>query len=203
MKLPHHNRYDYSPIAERPVYEWPNGRDSPSCSITTLNTSRFARDWGATTQPARPRKLSATTPGANTEIVSASGTILTYSTNTVLPGSHNVNSAALEEHPTIVARINARGDEYIGHGRSNAERQDSLWEADEARLIANSTAIIEQLSGKKPTGWMGPYFAQSSVPSICWWRPAIPTSWIGPPTISRSGCARARDRSSRSPIRSR
>jgi allantoinase len=25
MKLPHHNRYDFIPIVDRPVYEWPNG----------------------------------------------------------------------------------------------------------------------------------------------------------------------------------
>jgi allantoinase len=45
-----------------------------------------------------------------------------------LPASHNVNSAVLQGCPDLVERLNQRGDEYIAHGRTNAERQDVLWE---------------------------------------------------------------------------
>jgi peptidoglycan/xylan/chitin deacetylase (PgdA/CDA1 family) len=57
--------------------------------------------------------------------------------------------------------MNARGDEYVGHGRSNSERQDVLWEEDEARLIAECTEVVTRLSGKRPEGWLGPGLAQS------------------------------------------
>ena len=80
-----------------------------------------------------------------------------------LPGAHNVNSAVLEYCPDIVERLNGRGDEYVGHGRTNSERQDILWEEDEARLIAECTEIVTRLTGKKPEGWLGPYLAQSGV----------------------------------------
>ncbi len=80
-----------------------------------------------------------------------------------LPASHNINSAVLEACPDLVERLNQRGDEYIAHGRTNAERQDVLWEDDEARLITECTEVITQLAGKRPTGWMGPYVAQSGV----------------------------------------
>ena len=60
-----------------------------------------------------------------------------------LPGAHNVNSAVLEYCPDIVERLNGRGDEYVGHGRTNSERQDVLWEEDEARLIAECTEIVD------------------------------------------------------------
>jgi peptidoglycan/xylan/chitin deacetylase (PgdA/CDA1 family) len=80
-----------------------------------------------------------------------------------LPGAHNVNSAVLEACPQIVARLNARGDEYVGHGRSNAERQDGLWEEDEARLIAECTEVVARLSGRRPEGWLGPGLAESRV----------------------------------------
>ena len=77
--------------------------------------------------------------------------------------SHNVNSAVLEACPQIVERLNRRGDEYVGHGRTNGERQDVLWEEDEARLIAECTEVLTRLSGKRPTAWMGPYLAHSAV----------------------------------------
>jgi len=69
----------------------------------------------------------------------------------------------LEACPDIVERLNGRGDEYVGHGRTNSERQDILWEEDEARLIAQSTEIVTRLTGKRPEGWLGPYLAESGV----------------------------------------
>jgi allantoinase len=80
-----------------------------------------------------------------------------------LPGAHNVNSAVLEACPDIVERLNGRGDEYVGHGRTNAERQDVLWEEDEARLIAECTEVVTRLSGRRPEGWLGPGLAESGV----------------------------------------
>src|SRR5205823_7062824 len=70
---------------------------------------------------------------------------------------------ALEYCPDIVERLNGRGDEYVGHGRSNAERQDALWEEDEARLIGEATETITRLAGKRPEGWLGPGLAESRV----------------------------------------
>ena len=78
-----------------------------------------------------------------------------------LPGAHNVNSAVLERCPDIVERLNGRGDEYVGYGRTNAERQDGLWEEDEARLIAECTEVVTRLSGRRPEGWLGPGLAES------------------------------------------
>lgn len=74
-----------------------------------------------------------------------------------IPWSHNVNSTVMERYPDIVAKIVERGDEIIAHGRTNSERSDCLWEDDEARLIAETTEVIEQHWGRRPSGWPGPY----------------------------------------------
>ena len=73
-----------------------------------------------------------------------------------LPGAHNVNSAVLEDCPEIVERLKARGDEFVGHGRTNSERQDILWEEDERRLIAECTEILARLSGRRPRAGSAP-----------------------------------------------
>jgi peptidoglycan/xylan/chitin deacetylase (PgdA/CDA1 family) len=80
-----------------------------------------------------------------------------------VPAAHNVNSMVLDACPEMVERIKARGDEVVGHGRTNAERQDVLPEAEEARLIADSSEGIARHFGKPPEGWLGPYLAQSPV----------------------------------------
>jgi len=59
--------------------------------------------------------------------------------------------------------MNARGDEYVGHGRTNSERQAELWEEDEARLVAEATEVVTRLSGKRPEGWLGPGLSQSGM----------------------------------------
>jgi peptidoglycan/xylan/chitin deacetylase (PgdA/CDA1 family) len=69
----------------------------------------------------------------------------------------------LEACPEIGERLKARGDEFVGHGRTNSERQDILWEEDERRLIAECTEILARVSGQRPEGWLGPYIAQSAV----------------------------------------
>ena len=49
-----------------------------------------------------------------------------------------VNSAMYDYAPELVAACRARGDEIVGHGRTNAERQGILDEAAERELIARS-----------------------------------------------------------------
>ena len=68
-----------------------------------------------------------------------------------------------EYHPQITDKIRARGDEVVGHGRTNAERQGDLWELDEKRLIDDVTQEITKREGKPPKGWMGPAAAESNV----------------------------------------
>ncbi len=73
-----------------------------------------------------------------------------------VPMSHNTNSTVLQYHPDIYQRIEKRGDELIGHGRSNSERQSEMWEEGEKRMIEECTPTLVRISGKAPRGWMGP-----------------------------------------------
>ncbi|KLK90598.1 polysaccharide deacetylase [Microvirga vignae] len=162
MRLPHHNRYPFSPIHKRPVYEWPNGT---RLAVTFCNNievfayrAGLGSDSAAGTAPQNQRNFAWREYGNRVGLWSYLDLLDDYG----VPGSHNVNSLALELSPDIVERINARaGDEYIAHGRTNAERQDVLWEVDEERMIAECTQSITRITGRKPEGWMGPYLAQS------------------------------------------
>jgi peptidoglycan/xylan/chitin deacetylase (PgdA/CDA1 family) len=55
----------------------------------------------------------------------------------------------------------ARGDEIVGHGRSNSERQGTLPREAEAALIAEATATLARHAGKAPAGWLGPWISES------------------------------------------
>lgn len=162
MILPDHGRYPYSAIHKRSTYEWPNGARLAVTFYDNIEAFAFRAGLGSdstgASAPQSQRNFAWRDYGNRVGLWAYLDLLDEYG----LPGSHNVNSHALELYPDIVERLNARGDEYVGHGRTNAERQDVLWERDEARLIAESTETIARLSGRRPEGWMGPYFAQSA-----------------------------------------
>jgi allantoinase len=163
MKLPRHGRYDYVPIHKRPAYDWPEGK---RLAVFFCNNIEFFA-FGAGNSPDSTGEHAAPSQRNYAWRDYGNRVGIWYYFDLLdefgLPGAHNVNSAVLEDCPAIAERMNARGDEYVGHGRSNSERQDGLWEEDEARLIAECTEVVTRLSGKKPTGWLGPGLAESRV----------------------------------------
>src|ERR1700736_4908790 len=163
MKLPGHGRYDYVPITKRPVYDWPEGKRL--AGFLCRNIEHFAYRAGLGGEASGGDRAQSQVNYAWRDYGNRVGiwSYLDLLDEFGLPGAHNVNSAVLEQCPDIVERLNGRGDEYVGHGRTNSERQDVLWEEDEARLIAECTEVLTRLSGKRPEGWLGPYIAQSAV----------------------------------------
>ena len=163
MKLPRHNRYDYVPIYKRPQYEWPEGKRLAVCFNNNIEYFAFgvgnSPDSTGLPSPPTQRNYAWRDYGNRVGIWH----YLDLLDEFALPGAHNVNSAVLEECPEIAERLRGRGDEFVGHGRTNSERQDGLWEEDEARLIAECTAVVTRLSGRPPEGWLGPGLAESRV----------------------------------------
>jgi allantoinase len=162
MKLPKHNRYGYSPIHKRPVYEWPNGTRLAVTMCCNVEHFAFRAGLGSdnvsATSPQTQRNYAWREYGNRVGIWNYFDLLDEYH----VPGACLVNSAAFDEFPDIAERMRRRADECIGHGRTNAERQDQYWEADEARLIAEATNALTSAMGQKPEGWLGPQRAESA-----------------------------------------
>lgn len=165
MKLPQHGRYDYIPLPKRKTYEWPGGKRLAFC--LNNNVEHFAFGAGLGTDQAVPGSGAQTQRNYGWRDYGNRVGIWYYFDlldELKLPASHNVNSVALDACPEIAERMVKRGDEFIGHGRSNSERQDTMWEEDEARMIAEATEVITRhAKGKRPVGWLGPWLAQGRV----------------------------------------
>ena len=78
-----------------------------------------------------------------------------------LPVAVLVNSEIYQYCPQVMEAFRKRGDEVVGHGRTNSERQSALTRADEAALIEDVTAAIEKYELQKPRGWLGPWISES------------------------------------------
>lgn len=163
MDLPRHDRYSYSALPTRAVYDWPEGKRLAVCFCNNVETFAFlsglGSDSAATSGPQTTRNYAWRDYGNRVGI----WYLFDLLDELRLPASHNVNSLALAACPDIVERIKSRGDEVIGHGRTNAERQDGMPEAEETQLISETTEEITRVFGAPPAGWLGPYIVQSRV----------------------------------------
>lgn len=161
MLVPHHDRYRYSAIGRRPQYDWPEGKRL--AVYVGLNIEHFAFGTGLTHSLSTPLPPPDQRAFAWCEYGSRVGVwrILELLDQLGLPAAHLLNTVIFDYAPDIVTAINGRGDEIIGHGRTNAERQGVLFEQDEARLLAEVRAEILQRAGQEVRGWMGPWMSHS------------------------------------------
>ena len=80
-----------------------------------------------------------------------------------LPLTVLVNSKIYGVCPELIAAFRTAGCEIAAHGRTNAERQGQLPEAEERKLIEAAAAEIARHEGKPPRGWLGPWTSESDV----------------------------------------
>jgi peptidoglycan/xylan/chitin deacetylase (PgdA/CDA1 family) len=162
--LPAHNRYDYSSIENRKDYSWPDGKRL--AFYVALNVEHFAFLTGRGMDPSSSGSAQTTRNYAWRDYGNRIGIwrLFRLLDELKLPASILLNSEVARLYPDIVAKIKQRGDDILGHGRTNAETLAMPhWEMDEARMIADCTEIIEKHAGVRPTGWMGPGAADSKV----------------------------------------
>jgi peptidoglycan/xylan/chitin deacetylase (PgdA/CDA1 family) len=67
-----------------------------------------------------------------------------------------LNSAVAEAHPKAVSEMQRRGWEFMGHGITNSENLAGLTPEKERALVQTVLTTIEQATGRRPRGWLGP-----------------------------------------------
>lgn len=163
MDIKYHDRYAFSALPDRPLYDWPGGKRLAVCLCNNIEWFSFMTGLGS--DHTQPGAAQTTRNYAWRDYGNRVG--LWYLFDLLdelgLPASHNLNAAVLDNCPQIVDRIRARGDEVIGHGLTNSERQDIMDEATERAMIQATTDAISRHFGAPPRGWLGPYIVQSDV----------------------------------------
>lgn len=159
--LPSHSRYDYSAIRHRPVYDWPNGKRLAVYVAINLEHFAFGEGLGAELAPGGPQPDVLNYAWRDWGNRVGVWRLIDLFDSLSLPVSVLVNSSIYSHCPTVMDAFRARGDEVVGHGRTNSERQGVLDRASEARLIAETTQAIEAAEGQRPRGWLGPWISES------------------------------------------
>lgn len=159
--LPTHGRYAYRGIKDRPLYDWPNGKRLAVYIGLNLEHFAFGEGLGAELAPGGPQPDVLNFAWRDYGNRVGVWRLFDVFEELNLPVSLLINSSLYDYCPEVIAAFRRRGDEIVGHGRTNSERQGILDEAVERRLIGETTDAIAKHEGAPPAGWLGPWISES------------------------------------------
>lgn len=161
--LPSHGRYDYTALPERRHYDWPEGRRLAVYLALNLEHFAFGEGLGAALAPAGPEPDVLNFAWRDYGNRVGVWRLLNLFDDLEMPAAILANTAMYDYAPEALAAFRDRGDEMVGHGRTNAERQGVLDETGERRLIEASRDRMQAEEGEAPKGWLGPWISESRV----------------------------------------
>jgi len=161
-----HGRYAFSGIVNRPKYEWPGGKKLAVYVAVNIEQFCFGQGLGG--------KIGGSPPNPKEPYIlnfawrDYGNRVGVWRLKSLLdelrwPASVLGNLAVYSDSPGVLEAFRDRGDEFVGHGVTNAERQGDWSEADEAAMIKYVASEVTRREGKAPTGWLGPWISQSHV----------------------------------------
>ena len=159
--LPDHGRFGYSPITRRPAYRWPGGAGLAVYLGFNLEHFAFGEGLGAGIGPASPQPDVLNYSWREYGNRVGAWRCLDLFDRLGLPAAALINTALYDHCPELVQACVVRGDELVGHGHSNAERQGVLDEAGERELLAACSERMMGESGQSPAGWLSPWISES------------------------------------------
>ncbi|MDM0077863.1 polysaccharide deacetylase family protein [Variovorax sp. J2P1-59] len=159
--LPAHERFDYLPITRREDHAWPNGARLAVYIGLNLEHFAFGEGMGACIGPAAPHPDVLNHSWREYGNRVGAWRMLELFDGLGLPSGVLLNTALYDHCPELVAACVARGDELIGHGHSNSERQADMDEKNEGALLIRCRARMLEESGEAPSGWLSPWISES------------------------------------------
>jgi peptidoglycan/xylan/chitin deacetylase (PgdA/CDA1 family) len=156
-----HGRYEYRAITRRPDYNWPNGTRLAVYIGLNLEHFAFGEGLGAELAPGGPPPDILNYAWRDYGNRVGAWRMLDLFDSLDLPVSVLANSAMYDYAPDLMASFRARGDEFVGHGRTNSERHSVLDSVGEKALIEEATLALQTAEGIPPRGWLSPWIAES------------------------------------------
>jgi peptidoglycan/xylan/chitin deacetylase (PgdA/CDA1 family) len=160
--LPAHGRFAYRAIVDRPDFHWPGGARLAVYLGFNIEHFAFGEGLGASLGPVSPPPDVLNYSWREYGNRVGAWRCLELFGQLGLQAGIVLNTALYDHAPELVAACAARGDEIIGHGHTNAERQGGLSQDDERALIERCRdRIAAAQGGAAPQGWLSPWISES------------------------------------------
>jgi allantoinase len=175
-----HGRFDYSPIAARPVKPLPN--KARVALWISPNIEHF--HWGKPAMAMTPMTAGLSPDVLNHAWRDYGARVGVWRLMEILD-KHGIkataalNSEVCEQYPQIVEAGTQRGWEWMAHGPSNSMLFTGMPEEAERPIIAGVIDTIAAATGTRPRGWLGPaltetdntldLLAEAGIDYVCDW----------------------------------
>jgi allantoinase len=163
VHLKTHGRYEYSAITKRANYDWPGGKRLAVYIGFNLEHFHFGEGLGAALGPKSPEPDVLNFSWRDYGNRVGAWRCLELFEDLKLPAGAILNTALYDYCPDLIEAFVKRGDELIGHGHTNSERQSEMKEADEKALLRSCRERIKKESGVDAKGWLSPWISESPV----------------------------------------
>ena len=157
-----HGRYGYSAITRRPDYSWPAGRRLAVYLGFNIEHFEFGAGLGAALGPKTPEPDVLNFSWRDYGNRVGAWRCLELFDELKLPAAALINTALYDYCPELIEACVKRGDELVGHGHTNSERQGELGEEGERFLLSSCKDLIRKKSKQDITGWLSPWISESA-----------------------------------------
>ena len=161
--LKSHSRYEYSAITRRPDYSWPGKRRLAVYLGFNIEHFDFGAGLGAALGPRNPEPDVLNYSWRDYGNRVGVWRCLELFDQLKLPAAAIINTALYDYCPEVIEACVKRGDELVGHGHTNAERQGEWSELDERSLLLSCKKKILKESRQTISGWLSPWISESAV----------------------------------------
>ena len=158
-----HGRYPYSAISRRADYSWPDGKRLAVYLGFNIEHFDFGAGLGAALGPKSPEPDVLNYSWRDYGNRVGVWRCLELFDQLKLPAAALINTALYDYCPEVIEACVKRGDELVGHGHTNSERQSELNEVDERFLLLSCKEKILKKSKQHISGWLSPWIAESAV----------------------------------------
>ena len=159
--LPDHGRFAYSAIHQRPALDWPHPAKLAVYIAINLEHFAFGAGLGANLGPPSPQPDVLNYSWREYGNRVGAWRCLDLFDELNLPTAALINTALYDHCPQLIEAHVQRGDELVGHGHTNAERQGAWSAESEAHLLKSCRDIIRSQSRVDVQGWLSPWISES------------------------------------------
>jgi len=150
--------FPYSPIIDRPAWNWPNGARLAVWVIPNIEIFPLDR-LVPRENPIVPNVIGWAARDYGNRV--AVFRMMDVLHDRGIRATVALNSLVCEKHPRIIQRARELEWELMGHGETNSIGLPAVPPDEEQSVIMRTMDTIEKASGVRPKGWLGPGLAET------------------------------------------